>query len=82
MWCIILKLSAPLFTGLSKGYRSPHINKLVHNPDGSLQEVAANFAGVKQLSNLNPYHRVEAETFAWNGRILTENSSAPGGLSQ
>ena len=77
MWCIILKLSAPLFT-VGKGYRSPHINKLVHNPDGSLQEVAANFAGVKQLSNLNPYHRVEAETFAWNGRILTEASSAPG----
>ncbi|MFK8882329.1 glycoside hydrolase family 43 protein [Bacillus velezensis] len=65
--------------GAGKGYRSPHINKLVHNPDGSLQEVAANFAGVKQLSNLNPYNRVEAETFAWNGRILTEASSAPGG---
>lgn len=28
---------------------------------------------------MNPYNRVEAETFAWNGRILTENSSAPGG---
>nr|AHL46735.1 endo, 1-4, beta xylanase [uncultured bacterium] len=68
-----------LLYGAGKGYRSPHINKLVHNPDGSLQEVAANFAGVKGLSNLNPYHRVEAETFAWNGRWLTEASSAGGG---
>ncbi|AMM89142.1 MULTISPECIES: glycoside hydrolase family 43 protein [Bacillus] len=65
--------------GSGKGYRSPHINKLVHNADGSLREVAANYEGVKQLSNLNPYQRVEAETFAWNGRILTEASSAPGG---
>ena len=64
--------------GSGKGYRSPHINKLVHNADGSLR-VAANYEGVKQLSNLNPYQRVEAETFAWNGRILTEASSAPGG---
>lgn len=51
----------------------------MHNPDGSIQEVAANYAGVTQLSNLNPYNRVEAETFAWNGRILTEKSTAPGG---
>lgn len=71
-------VSSALF-GAGKGYRSPHINKLVHNPDGSIQEVAANYAGVTQLSNLNPYNRVEAETFAWNGRILTEKSTAPGG---
>ncbi|WMT27629.1 glycoside hydrolase family 43 protein [Bacillus aerius] len=67
------------FFGGGKGYRSPHINKLVHNADGSLREVAANYEGVKQLSHVNPYQRVEAETFAWNGRILTEASSAPGG---
>lgn len=41
--------------------------------------MAANYRGVSQLANLNPYNRVEAETFAWNGRILTEKSSAPGG---
>ncbi|WP_338553213.1 carbohydrate-binding protein [Paenibacillus sp. KS-LC4] len=65
--------------GAGRGYRSPHINKLVHNANGSIQEVAANFAGVSQLANLNPYNRVEAETFAWNGRILTEKTSATGG---
>ncbi|MNM38546.1 Arabinoxylan arabinofuranohydrolase precursor [compost metagenome] len=65
--------------GAGKGYRSPHINKLVYNADGSIQEVAANYAGVTQLANLNPYNRVEAETIGWNGRILTEKSSAAGG---
>ncbi|MGG4146316.1 carbohydrate-binding protein [Paenibacillus algorifonticola] len=65
--------------GAGKGYRSPHINRLVHNANGSIQEVAANYAGVSQLANLNPYNRVEAETIGWNGRILTEKSSAAGG---
>ncbi|MGW9529264.1 glycoside hydrolase family 43 protein [Paenibacillus terrae] len=65
--------------GAGKGYRSPHINKLVHRADGTIQEVAANYAGVSQLANLNPYNRVEAETLAWNGGILTEKSSAAGG---
>ena len=65
--------------GSGKGYRSPHINPLYHNGDGSIREVAANYAGVGQLSNLNPYNRVEAETIGWNGRILTEKSYAWGG---
>nr|WP_145402876.1 carbohydrate-binding protein [Paenibacillus xylanexedens] len=65
--------------GSGKGYRSPHINKLQHNTNGTIQEVTANYAGVPQVSNLNPYNRVEAETFAWNGGIQTEKSNAPGG---
>ncbi len=65
--------------GEGKGYRSPHINRLVHNTDGTIQEVAANYTGISQLANLNPYIRVEAETIAWNARILTEKSSAAGG---
>lgn len=71
-------VSLALF-GEGKGYRSPHINKLVHRADGSIQEVAANYAGVAQLDNLDPYQRVEAETFGWNRGILTEKSSATGG---
>ncbi|MGV2541529.1 hypothetical protein FO502_19195, partial [Bacillus pumilus] len=50
--------------GAGKGSRSPHINKLVHNAAGHLREVAANFAGGKQLSHLNPNQRAEAENFA------------------
>ncbi len=65
--------------GAGKGYRSPHINKLVHNGNGSIQEVSANYAGISQLINLNPYNRVEAETIGWNGGILTEKCQAAGG---
>lgn len=65
--------------GSGKGYRSPHIDKLIHNGDGSIREVTADYAGVAQLSNLNPYQRVEAETIGWNGGILTERCFAPGG---
>ncbi|WP_436669351.1 glycoside hydrolase family 43 protein [Paenibacillus kandeliae] len=65
--------------GDGKGYRSPHINKLVHNGDGSIAEVQANMSGVPQLSNLNPYTRVEAETIGWQAGITTEPSQATGG---
>ncbi|WP_124065084.1 carbohydrate-binding protein [Clostridium sp. E02] len=65
--------------GSGKGYRSPHINKLAYNGDGSIQEVKADYNGISQLANLNPYERVEAETIAWNRGILTENTSASGG---
>ncbi|MFV5335042.1 glycoside hydrolase family 43 protein [Bacillus paralicheniformis] len=80
-WYVVYHAQTVSFAlfGAGKGYRSPHINKLVHLADGSIQEVAANYRGVSQLANLNPYNRVEAETFAWNGRILTEKSSARGG---
>ncbi|AEI42889.1 carbohydrate-binding protein [Paenibacillus mucilaginosus] len=65
--------------GEGKGYRSPHINKLVHNADGTIQEVQGNMAGVPQTANLNPYTRVEAETIGWQAGIATEKSQAAGG---
>jgi arabinoxylan arabinofuranohydrolase len=65
--------------GAGKGYRSPHINKLEYNADGTIKEVAANYQGIAQLANLDPYSRVEAETIGWNGRILIEDCSAAGG---
>ncbi|ASR47593.1 carbohydrate-binding protein [Paenibacillus kribbensis] len=65
--------------GAGKGYRSPHINKLVHNADGTIQEVQGNMAGISQLANLNPYNRTEAETIGWNAGITTEVSQATGG---
>ncbi|MGG4144049.1 carbohydrate-binding protein [Paenibacillus algorifonticola] len=65
--------------GDGKGYRSPHINKLTHNADGTIQEVQGNMAGVSQIANLNPYIRTEAETIGWNAGITTELSQATGG---
>ncbi|WP_082472234.1 glycoside hydrolase family 43 protein [Paenibacillus bovis] len=65
--------------GQGKGYRSPHINKLFHNADGSIAEVQANMKGVPQVSTLNPYVRVEAETIGWQAGINTEPTQAGGG---
>nr|WP_151735174.1 carbohydrate-binding protein [Paenibacillus tengchongensis] len=65
--------------GDGKGYRSPHINKLVHNADGTIQEVQGNMDGIAQIANLNPYTRVEAETIGWNAGIGTEATQAAGG---
>lgn len=65
--------------GDGKGYRSPHINKLVHNANGTIQEVQGDMAGIAQIANLNPYTRVEAETIGWNAGITTERTQAAGG---
>ena len=58
--------------GSGKGYRSPHINKLVYDTNGQIKEVQADMIGVPQIANLNPYNRTEAETIGWNAGILTE----------
>lgn len=65
--------------GDGKGYRSPHINKLVHNANGTIQEVQGDMAGIAQIANLNPFTRVEAETIGWNAGITTETTQAVGG---
>lgn len=65
--------------GDGKGYRSPHINKLVHNADGTIQEVQGNMTGISQIANLNPYNKIEAETIGWNAGITTEETQATGG---
>lgn len=65
--------------GAGKGYRSPHINKLTHNGDGSIAEVQGNMTGIAQFSNLNPYTRVEAESMAWQAGVTTEPTQASGG---
>lgn len=61
--------------GIPKGYRSPHINRVFFNDDGSIREVVADYEGVMQLKPLNPYARVEAETFAWNAGISTRSTA-------
>lgn len=51
-----------------------------HNPDGTIEVMTNTVDGVKQLSYLNPFNRVEAETFNAQSGIETEISSA-GGMS-
>ncbi|WP_279285505.1 glycoside hydrolase family 43 protein [Clostridium sp. C8-1-8] len=67
--------------GITKGYRSPHINKLQYSSDGKIQNVNADMIGVPQTTNLNPYIRNEAETIGWNGGISTEICQASGGIN-
>ena len=57
--------------GEAKGYRSTHLNKVYMNEDGSIPNIQADYEGVDQLKPLNPFQRVEAETFAWNAGIQT-----------
>src|SRR5699024_7213257 len=62
-----------------QGYRSPHINKVDYE-NGKIMDIKADMKGVSQVVRLNPYQRVEAETFAWQAGITTEKSEAPGSL--
>ncbi len=66
-------------TGAGRGYRSPNINKMEMNADGTIRQVQGNFKGVAQLVNLDPYKRNEAETIGWNAGISTEDCQASGG---
>ncbi|WP_414481214.1 family 43 glycosylhydrolase [Caldicoprobacter sp.] len=59
--------------GIPKGYRSPHLNQVFFNDDGTIREVIADYEGVQQLKPFNPYTRVEAETFAWSAGISTKS---------
>ena len=62
--------------GISGGYRSTNINELKVNEDGSLASVFADEVGVDQVSKLNPYSKVEAETMATMAGISTTQCDA------
>lgn len=66
--------------GQPRGYRITHINKLSYDENGVIRNITADYAGVPQLKNVNPYTRTEAETIGWNGGISTEKITEPGGM--
>ncbi|WP_325048808.1 family 43 glycosylhydrolase [Micromonospora craterilacus] len=55
----------------TQGYRSPHIQQLAFNPDGTIQQVVGTYAGVDQVRNFDPYRVFEAETFGWSKGVAT-----------
>lgn len=64
--------------GLTGGYRSTHVDQVIFNQDGSIQEVIGTLNGVEQFKPFNPFKKTEAETMAWMGGIDTkyfENST-------
>lgn len=60
---------------MSKHYerRSICAEKIIYSPDGTIQKLPFwSTTGVKQVSSLNPYRRVEAETIAFSEGLKTE----------
>ncbi len=55
----------------TQGYRSPHIQELTFNADGTIQQVVGTYAGVEQVRDFDPYRIFEAETFGWSKGIAT-----------
>ncbi|GAA1973582.1 family 43 glycosylhydrolase [Isoptericola halotolerans] len=55
----------------TQGYRSPHIQELAFNADGTIQQVVGDYDGVDQVKDLDPYRVLEAETFAWQQGLAT-----------
>ncbi len=64
----------------TQGYRSPHIQELTFNPDGTIQQVVGTYAGVDQVRDFDPYRLFEAETFGWSKGIAT--AKVDGGSAQ
>ena len=46
----------------TQGYRSPHIQELTFNADGTIQQVVGTYAGVDQVRDFDPFRVFEAET--------------------
>lgn len=55
--------------GCGGNYRSPHLNKITRNDDGTLAMVGGNMKGVEQLFSFDPYQKVPATTMFRQGGI-------------
>jgi arabinoxylan arabinofuranohydrolase len=56
----------------TQGYRSPHIQELTFNEDGTIQQVVGDYAGPDQVKDFDPFRVIEAETFGWQQGLATE----------
>ncbi|WP_380164623.1 family 43 glycosylhydrolase [Jannaschia sp. R86511] len=61
----------------TQGYRSPHIEKLEFDADGTIQQVVGTYRGVDQVKDLDPYRVMEAETIAWRQGLTTVDVDRP-----
>ncbi|MEK0313275.1 glycoside hydrolase family 43 protein [Cohnella sp. 56] len=68
--------------GVPKGYRSTHLNKVVFNDDGTIQDIQANYEGVPAVKPFDPYIRHAAATMGWSAGVATEAAPGSGGGSQ
>lgn len=61
----------------TQGYRSPHIQELAFNADGTIQQVVGTYAGASQVRDFDPYRVFEAETFGWSKGVATAKIDGP-----
>lgn len=61
----------------TQGYRSPHIQELTFNEDGTAVQVVGTYAGVEQVRDFDPYRVFEAETLGWSKGIATAPVDLP-----
>ena len=61
---------------ITGNYRSPQINVLPVNEDGSLGPVKGTMKGVAQLENFNPYQKVSAQTMYRQAGLTVEGYAA------
>ncbi|MFW2512274.1 carbohydrate binding domain-containing protein [Demequina sp. SO4-13] len=65
------RMNTEVGTNIS-GYRSPHMQKVEFNEDGTIVPIQGDYAGVDQIKNLDPFRVIEAETIGWQSGVLTE----------
>ncbi|WP_219827802.1 family 43 glycosylhydrolase [Rathayibacter sp. AY2B5] len=61
----------------TQGYRSPHIQELQFNADGTVQQVVGDYKGVDQVKDFDPYRTFPAETIGWSKGIATAPLGTP-----
>jgi O-glycosyl hydrolase/fibronectin type 3 domain-containing protein len=59
-------------------HRNLCMDRMYYNPDGTIQPIIHTQDGLAQLKNLDPFSRVEAETFAQQSGIKTQVCSEGG----
>lgn len=64
----------------TQGYRSPHIQEMSFNEDGTVQQVVGDYAGVTQVRDFDAFRTFEAETLGWSKGIAT--AKIDGGSAQ
>ena len=64
--------------GITGNYRSPQINVMEVNEDGSIKPVVGTMKGVEQLHNFNPYEKVSAQTMYREAGIQVQGSAQQG----
>ena len=58
--------------------RSAAVEEFAYNADGSFPIIHHTDEGVNPIGTLNPYQRIEAETFAWSQGLKSENNAKTG----